>query len=173
MECPNCNHQLSIRARFCPNCGDPLKIFLDQEAYLKESLKRITSEAGQHNYLIMGVRAEDIFIQIIAQKGSPYIYIEAVANPQSIKKTKEMINLGFKLPGDDVKDEDLLVDDPSDFNFSGTFSIYPEDALNETVNIIFKVFYDIYEVSPIIEFDFKVILEKITSFSPLEGMKEY
>lgn len=173
MDCPNCKHQLSNRAYFCPHCGEPFKKYRDQEAYLKESLKRITSEAGQHNYLIMGVRSENIYIQIIGQKGSPYIYVEAVANPLSIKKTQEMIELGFKLPGDDIKEEDLLVDDPADCNFSGSFSIYPEESLDQTVNTIFNVFFEIYEISPTIEFDFKLILEKITSFSPIESMNEF
>jgi hypothetical protein len=120
----------------------------------------------------MGVRSENIYIQIIAQNGLPNIYAEAVANSLSIEKTKKMLEFGFKLPGEDIKDEELLLDDPADYNFSRTFSIFPEQALQDTVDLIFQVFFEVYEIPPDVEFDFKVILEKISSPSPLESLNE-
>jgi hypothetical protein len=172
MKCPYCGNDCSYRAYQCSRCGEPFEKFHRQETYLKESLKRITTEAGQ-NYIMMGVRSENIYVQIQASNGLPYIYLEAVNNPLAIEKTKRMLDLGFKLPGDDIKEEELLVDDPSDYNFCRTFSIFPEESLQNAADTIFRVFYEIYEISPTIEFDFKVILEKISSPSPLESFNEF
>jgi len=132
----------------------------NQTAYLVKSLKRLVEEGGSENYIILGLRSKNIFIEIYGKYGVPEIYCEVVANEKSIKKYKLMLSLGFRLPGQDVSDLSEFDDELEEKNFFANFFIQCIEDYKRIANLIFFIFYEIFELDASTIFDFKIILSK-------------
>ncbi len=123
----------------------------DAEAPLIENFRRLLSDGGDDNFLI--VSCGDTYIQFAAERGDTQIYCEAVSNAYlprkqqlSDDKIAELQRLGFSPP------------DESD-NFSCIFTIADESAVRRIASLTLHMLANVYGCAESAALDFQLNLE--------------